>query len=153
MENEEKIIDAEVVPEDVQNEVTPDTEPLEVISPEENVIEETSEESLEETTEEAPEENTSDIEESFQNLNAKVDMLSATVNLVNQNLLVHTNAYDQALQKEINDRNIQWTNISNNIDKLIESMKDFPENCKKHFMFIGGLTILNVIILLLNLLL
>ena len=149
MENEEKIIDAEVVPEDVQNEVTPDTEPLEVISPEENAIEETTEE----TSEESPEENTSDIEESFQNLNAKVDMLSATVNLVNQNLLVHTNAYDQALQKEINDRNIQWTNISNNIDKLIESMKDFPENCKKHFMFIGGLTILNVIILLLNLLL
>lgn len=145
MENEEKIIDAEVVPEDVQNEVTPDTEPLEVISPEENTTEETSEES--------PEENTSDIEEPFQNLNAKVDMLSATVNLINQNLLIHTNAYDQALQKEINDRNIQWTNISNNIDKLIESMKDFPENCKKHFMFIGGLTILNVIILLLNLLL
>lgn len=149
MENEEKIIDAEVVPEDVQNEVTPDTEPLEVISPEENVIEE----ATEETSEESPEENTSDIEESFQNLNAKVDMLSATVNLVNQNLLIHTNAYDQALQKEINDRNTQWTNISNNIDKLIESMKDFPENCKKHFMFIGGLTILNVIILLLNLLL
>jgi hypothetical protein len=149
MENEEKIIDAEVVPEDVQNEVTPDTEPLEVISPEENVIEE----ATEGTTEEGLEENTSDIEESFQNLNAKVDMLSATVNLVNQNLLVHTNAYDQALQKEINDRNIQWTNISNNIEKLIESMKDFPENCKKHFMFIGGLTILNVIILLLNLLL
>ena len=149
MENEEKIIDAEVVPEDVQNEGTPGTEPLEVISPEENVIEETTEESLEETSEE----NTSDIEESFQNLNAKVDMLSATVNLVNQNLLIHTNAYDQALQKEINDRNIQWTNISNNIDKLVESMKDFPENCKKHFMFIGGLTILNVIILLLNLLL
>lgn len=144
MENEEKIIDAEVIPEDVQNEVTPDTEPLEVISPEE-----TTEESLEET----PKENTSDIEESFQNLNAKVDMLSATVNLVNQNLLIHTNAYDQALQKEINDRNIQWTNISNNIDKLIESMKDFPENCKKHFMFIGGLTILNAVILLLNILL
>ena len=158
MENEEKIIDAEIVSENisnVQDESQPNIDPLEVISPEENTPEENvSEENTPgENTSEELQIDTNHIEASVQALNAKVDMLSATVNLVNQNLLVHTNAYDKALQEEINNRNTQWTNISNNIDKLIESINDFPENCKQHFTFIGGLTILNVVILLLNILL
>lgn len=152
MENEEKIIDAEIIDEDsIENVQESSTESLEVISPIENTTEDMSTENS--STEVEPDENNDTVDDQFQNLNAKVDMLSATVNLVNQNLIVHTRAYDQALQEEINNRNTQWNNISNNIDKLIESMNAFPENCKKHFTFIGELTILNVVILLLNILL
>lgn len=155
MENKENLIDAEIINEDgkdsIENVQEASTESLEVISPIENTTEDTSTENS--STEVEPGENNDTVDDQFQNLNAKVDMLSATVNLINQNLIVHTRAYDQALQEEINNRNTQWNNISNNIDKLIESMNAFPENCKKHFTFIGGLTILNVVILLLNILL
>ena len=155
MENKENLIDAEIINEDgkdsIENVQESNTESLEVISPIENTTEDTSTENS--STEVESGENNDTVDDQFQNLNAKVDMLSATVNLINQNLIVHTRAYDQALQEEINNRNTQWNNISNNIDKLIESMNAFPENCKKHFTFIGGLTILNVVILLLNILL
>jgi len=155
MENKENLIDAEIIDEDgkdsIENVQESNTESLEVISPIENTTEDTSTENS--STEVESGENNDTVDDQFQNLNAKVDMLSATVNLINQNLIVHTRAYDQALQEEINNRNTQWNNISNNIDKLIESMNAFPENCKKHFTFIGGLTILNAVILLLNILL
>ena len=155
MENKENLIDAEIINEDgkdsIENVQESNTESLEVISPIENTTEDTSTENS--STEVESGENNDTVDDQFQNLNAKVDMLSATVNLINQNLIVHTRAYDQALQEEINNRNTQWNNISNNIDKLIESMNAFPENCKKHFTFIGGLTILNAVILLLNILL
>lgn len=160
MENKENLIDAEIINEDgkdsTENVQESNTESLEVISPIENTAEDTSTENSStenSSTEVESGENNDTVDDQFQNLNAKVDMLSATVNLINQNLIVHTRAYDQALQEEINNRNTQWNNISNNIDKLIESMNAFPENCKKHFTFIGGLTILNVVILLLNILL
>lgn len=136
------------------NELT-ENEPIEAVS-EENVDivqGETSNEESTENTEEIVEEEQLNIEEFAQNLNMKMDMVTASLNMMNQNLLVHTNAYDQALQKEINDRTVQWTALSNNMEVLINSLKDFPENCKKHFGFIGGLTILNIIILLINILL
>ena len=136
------------------NELT-ENEPIEAVS-EENVDivqGETSNEESTENTEEIVEEELLNIEEFAQNLNMKMDMVTASLNMMNQNLLVHTNAYDQALQKEINDRTVQWNALSNNMEVLINSLKDFPENCKKHFGFIGGLTILNIIILLINILL
>ena len=161
----------DVVPfenESVEN-VTVDVEPsesLELITPineesnkvpNEESIEESTEGNINENSNENPEENTNEeplnMDDFVQNLNMKMDMMSASLNMMNQNLLIHTNAYDQALQKEINDRTIQWNALSNNLDSLINTIKDFPENCKKHFEFIGGLTILNIIILLINILL
>lgn len=142
------------------------SEPLEVITPinevpnevpNEESTEESNEENINESSNENPEENSNEeplnMDDFVQNLNMKMDMMSASLNMMNQNLLIHTNAYDQALQKEINDRTIQWNALSNNLDSLISTIKDFPENCKKHFEFIGGLTILNIIILLINILL
>ena len=161
----------DVVPfenESVEN-VTVDVEPsesLELITPineesnkvpNEESIEESTEGNINENSNENSEENTNEeplnMDDFVQNLNMKMDMMSASLNMMNQNLLIHTNAYDQALQKEINDRTIQWNALSNNLDSLINTIKDFPENCKKHFEFIGGLTILNIIILLINILL
>jgi predicted transcriptional regulator len=153
-------IDVESSTEEALEVITPINEPTEnesteVVS-EENVDivqGETPNEESTENTEEIVEEEPLNIEEFAQNLNMKMDMVTASLNMMNQNLLVHTNAYDQALQKEINDRTVQWNTLSNNMEVLINSLKDFPENCKKHFEFIGGLTILNIIILLINILL